>query len=81
MHREVDREARARGAALAIIDVIGKDEPARLLDDAVDRGQAQAGALAHILGGEEGIENPLLKLRRNARAGVLDFHHDVRTGF
>jgi hypothetical protein len=36
---------------------IGEDEAARLLDDAVDGRQAEAGALADFLGGEEGLED------------------------
>jgi len=51
--REVDPELRAQ-AGLAL-----HFDPALVLfDDAVDGGQAQAGALAHSLGGEERIEDP-----------------------
>ena len=44
--------------------------PLVLLDDAVDGRQAQAGALARLLGGEERLEDVLLDLRRHAAAGV-----------
>ena len=36
---------------------IGEDEAARLLDDAVDGRQAEPGALADFLGGEERLEH------------------------
>ena len=43
---------------VALADLgIGEDEAARLLDDAIDGRQPEAGALAHFLGGEEGLEN------------------------
>ena len=49
-------------------------------DDAVDHGQAQAGALAESLGGEEGLEDVVHRLRVHAHAGVGDREHDVATG-
>jgi hypothetical protein len=49
---------------------IHRDEAAGLLDDAVDGGQPQAGALAHRLGGEEGIENLAEDFLGDAGAGV-----------
>src|SRR5208337_2028509 len=36
---------------------VDPDEAATLLDNAVDRGQAQSGALPFFLGGEEGFED------------------------
>ena len=56
-----------------------------LLDDAVGHGQAQTGALAHRLGGEEGIEDARLDGLRDAVAAVahLDAHQapiPVHTG-
>ncbi len=41
-----------------------------LFDDAIDRRQPKAGALADFLGGEERLEYPLQILRRYARARV-----------
>ena len=42
-----------------------------LLHDAVRHGQAQAGAVLILLGGEEGIENARQHVLRNAASGVL----------
>ena len=52
------------------------DEAAGLLDDAVDRGQAEARALADFLGREERLEDLVDDVGRNAGAGVahLDQH-------
>ena len=47
-------EAEGRADARLAIDV---NCPLVLLHDAVDHGQAEAGALAHLLGGEEGLED------------------------
>jgi hypothetical protein len=44
--------------------------PARLLDEAVDLAQAEAGALADLLGGEERLEHALHRLLVHADAGV-----------
>ena len=41
-----------------------------LLDDAVNRGEAEAGAFAEFLGGEKRLENARDIFRRNAHAGV-----------
>src|SRR5207237_2867000 len=46
-------DAKGRSAAGLRIDV---DRAARALDDAVDGGEAEPGALAGLLGGEEGLE-------------------------
>ena len=52
------------------------------LDDAVADGQAQPGALPLFLGGEEGLEDLLQVLRRDARAvvGHRDGHLAVPVG-
>jgi hypothetical protein len=52
----VDRQVDGEAGALADLR-IGEDEAARLLDDAVDGREAEPGALAHFLGGEEGLED------------------------
>ncbi len=49
---------------------VGIDEAAGLLDDAVDRRQAEAGALADFLGRKERLEDLVDDLRRNAGAGI-----------
>ena len=58
---QIDDEARA----LADLG-IGEDEAARLLDDAVDGRQPEAGPLPHLLGREERLENLAEDARRNA---------------
>jgi hypothetical protein len=65
--RQIDDEARP------LPDLrIGEDEAARLLDDAVDGRQAEPGALADFLGGEEGLEHLAEHAARDAGAGVGD---------
>ena len=56
------------------------DVAARLLDEAVDHAQPEAGALAGRLGGEERLERALDHLRAHAGAGVADRDHDVLPG-
>ncbi len=53
------------------------DEAAGLLDDAIDRRQAEAGALADFLGREERLEDLVDDLGRNSRAGVRDVDPDI----
>ena len=48
------------------------DPALMLLDDAINRGQAQAGAAVHFLGGEKRLENPAQIFRRDAAAGVAE---------
>jgi hypothetical protein len=48
-----------------------------LLHDAVGQRQAQAGALPHRLGGEEGIEDARQVLGRDAAAGVGHLDPDL----
>ena len=65
MARQEDAE---RGAfALLGIDI---DEAASLLDDAVDRREPEAGALADFLGREERLEDLVDDIRRDTSAGV-----------
>src|SRR5262249_17383243 len=52
-------------------------EAAGLLDNAVHGREAEAGALTHILRGEEGIEDLVDDLGRNAGAGILDLDEDI----
>src|ERR1019366_3315843 len=47
------------------------DLAAVLLHDAVRHGQAQAGAVLILLGGEEGVENARQHILRDAASGVL----------
>src|SRR3546814_3752696 len=42
--------------------------------------EAEAGALAHALGGEEGVEGALHHLGRHAGAAVGDRHHHILPG-
>ena len=59
-----------------------RQRAAMALDDAVADGQAQAGALAHGLGREEGLKNAGHHLGRNAGAVVVQRdHQEVRLAF
>ena len=65
-------------------DFAGDFDPALvLLDDAVDGGQAEAGAFADLLGGEERFEDAVQRLLVHAAAGVGDAQADepARPGF
>ena len=77
VNREIDGEARAHHVPGLVGDVVGEDEPARLLDDAVGGRKAKAGALALFLGGEERLEQLGQHMRRNAAAGILHDQHGV----
>ena len=70
--RQVDVERRA-AAHLAL----HFDGAAALLHDAVHRGQAEARALAVLLGREERFEDARRRLRVHAGAGIADRHLDV----
>ena len=70
------RQENAEDRALADLG-IAEDEAAGLLDDAVDHRQAEAGALADFLGGEERLEDLLHHVGRDAGAGVLDLDQHV----
>ena len=57
------------------------DVPAMLLDDAVARRQPQAGALAQLLGGEERLEEMLLRVSGLMPVPVsLTRQHDYAPG-
>src|SRR5439155_23260751 len=73
--REVDGEARplVRGA-------VDGDVALALLDDAVHGGEAQAGALARSLGGEERLEEPLHGHLVHAHPGVDNAQHHELAG-
>ena len=73
--RQIDPECGSL-AGLAV----DPDVAAALLDDAVHRGQPQAGSLALLLGGEERLEDPRLRDSVHAEAGVADGEVDVRPG-
>src|SRR5579864_911092 len=66
-YRQIDLE----GGALARL-AIHPDVPSALPHDAVNHGEAQAGAVADLFGGEEGLENARLSLRVDTDAGVRD---------
>ena len=70
--RQENAEDRA-GPFLALAE----DVAAGLLDDAVDHRQAEAGALADLLGGEERLEDLVAHRCGNAVALVLDFNQHV----
>src|SRR3989338_369136 len=70
--REFDQERSALAGARAAVD-----GAAVLLDDAVADGQAQAGAPAGGLGGEEGVVDLAQVLRGDADAGVADLDLDA----
>ncbi len=76
---DVPGEEDAEGRAAPHLG-IAEDEAAGLLDDAIDHGQAEAGALADFLGGEEGVEDLVADIGGNAGAGVLDLDDDVVGG-
>src|SRR6185437_8043717 len=69
------RKIKFKGAALARL-AIDPDEASALLDDAVDGGKSQAGAL-WPLGGKEGLEDVRLRVRIHAAAGIGDGEHYV----
>ena len=54
--------------------------PAGLLGKPVNHAQAETGALAHILGGEERFEGAAGDLGRHAGAGIGHGDHDVIAG-
>src|SRR5580658_5413126 len=56
------------------------DVSAALLHDAVHGGEAEAGALTFLLGGEERLENSRLGLLVHAAAGVADGKQNVVAG-
>ncbi len=56
------------------------DVAARLLDEAIDLAEAETGAAADILGGEERLEGARHRLLRHARARVTDGDIGVLAG-
>ena len=56
------------------------DEAVVLLDDAVNRGQPQAGAFAHLLGGEKRLEQIVQGLMIHAAAVVADGQQHIIAG-
>ena len=72
---QVDLEGRA--LARLAVDV---DEAVVLLDDAVDRGQPQAGAFAHLLGGEKRLEDVVQGLLVHAAAVVAHRQQHILAG-
>jgi hypothetical protein len=48
-----------------------------LFDEAEHHAETEAGALADLLGGEEGFEHPFKHCCGNSRAAVADGNHDV----
>ena len=73
--RQKDAERRAFPRLADHVDV-----PLVLLDDAVDDGQAQAGALAEFLGGEERLEDARLHFAAHAAASVGHGQQHVAAG-
>ena len=83
--RSVAGASGARGSQIsttrALADLaVDVDRAARLAREAVDHRQAEAGALADVLGGEEGLGHLLQYLGRDAAAVVLDGEHDIVAG-
>ncbi len=68
---DADLEARFAG------DGVEVDGAAVFADDALDGVEAEAGAVADALGGEEGFEDVGLNVLGNAGAVVDDFHQNV----
>src|SRR3546814_8802439 len=53
---------------------------ARLLDEAVHHAEAESAALAHVLGGEEGLEGVAANLLAHAAAGIAHRDQDIGSG-
>ena len=70
--RQIERHPRPF-AGLGLDDGVA----AGLAGEAEDLGEAEPGALAHRLGGEEGLEHPVEILGRDAGAVVLDADPDI----
>ncbi len=73
--RQVDLDRRAQPDLAVDLDVA-----ARLLDEAVDLGQAKPGAVADLLGREERLEGARDRLPAHADAAVGDCGHDILAG-
>jgi hypothetical protein len=70
-HGELEEELRALGRI-----GVESELPLVLLDDAVAHGEPEAGSLAGLLGGEEGLEDPRARRLRDAGAGVAEARAD-----
>lgn len=77
--RFLPREVEAEEAPLPRL-AFHADGAAALLDDAVDGGEAQAGAAPGALGGEEGLEDARLGFPIHAAAGIGDAELHVPAG-
>ena len=75
----VARQVQPEGRALAL-GAVDPDMAARLLGEAVDHRQPEAGALADRLGREERLEDLRERVRRHADAGVADADDGVVAG-
>jgi hypothetical protein len=51
-----------------------------LSDKAIDHAETESGALADLLGCEEGLKNPIPYFGRHPAAGVRDGHLYIRSG-
>src|ERR1035437_3308620 len=77
---KVPRPHTTAGAAAVAGLAVDFNPALMLFDDAVDGGQAEAGALAHFLGGEERFKNALERAVIHAAAGVGHGQHDKLAG-
>jgi len=77
--RDLGGEVDAEGGAFSGGGVKG-DEAAVGIDDAADGGEAEAGAFAGVLGGEERFPDPGKDVGRNAGAGVFDLKEEEVAG-
>jgi hypothetical protein len=73
----IRRQKNPEGASLADL-AFHLNKAVVLFDDAVHRGQPQAGALSHRLGGEEGLEDPFA--RGGVHAGTRVAYEKLREG-
>src|SRR5208282_3280863 len=75
----VAREEDLKSGPLADL-ALDFNPPLVLFDNAIDGGEAQAGSLAELLGGKEGLEDPPQILGWDATAGVADAETDEGAG-
>src|SRR5207237_1081561 len=71
------RQVHLEGCAVAPLTV-DPDMPLALLYDAVDGREPKSGPLAGFFGGEERLEDPLLRGLVHPTTGIADREHDVR---
>src|ERR1044072_9301344 len=72
-------EEQAHRSALAGLADDARDAP-RLARHSVDHRQAEAGSLADLLGGQEGLESSLAPALGHAHAGIADAELDIFAG-